>query len=147
MNGILALCAFAGGFTLAQLWKLVEGALHRKKHPEMAHFKTAVAYIFRSGGMPSAHSADMTALTIYLGCAEGFTSSIFAVAVACSFIVMYDAIHVRYAVGEQGRALNRLLNKAGDRSLPIVEGHTPLQMVVGATLGAIVGVVVYLLLG
>ena len=53
MNGILALCAFAGGFTLAQLWKLVEGALHRKKHPEMAHFKTAIAYIFRSGGMPS----------------------------------------------------------------------------------------------
>lgn len=145
MNGILALCAFAGGFTLAQLWKLVEGALHRKKHPEMAHFKTAIAYIFRSGGMFSGHAASMTALTTYLGVVEGLNSSIFALAVASTIIILYDAVHVRYAVGEQGEALNRLLTGNGDKTLPVIEGHTVPQVVVGIILGALVGLLFWLL--
>ena len=146
MNGIFALVAFAGGFALAQLWKFVEGIVHHKNHPEMAHFGTAVAYIFRSGGMPSGHSASMTALTVYLGCTEGFNSSIFALAVASTIIIFYDAIHVRYAVGEQGKALNGLLEEQGKKQLPIVEGHTVSQVAIGAILGVFVGILVYILL-
>lgn len=145
MNGIYALIAFASGFVLAQLWKLIEGMARRKKHPEMAHFKTAIAYIFRSGGMPSGHSASMTAITTYLGCTEGFSSSIFALAVASTIVIFYDAIHVRYAVGEQGEALNHLLRKNGDKTLPVIEGHTVSQVVVGAILGILVGFSVYIL--
>lgn len=147
MNGIYALIAFFFGFVLAQLWKLIDGLARRKRHPEMAHFKTAIAYIFRSGGMPSGHSASMTALTVYLGYANGFDSNILALAVASTIIVLYDAIHVRYAVGEQGKALNKLLEKAGKNKLPIVEGHTVPQVAVGALLGGIVGTLVYILLG
>lgn len=147
MTGIFALVAFSGGFVLAQLWKLIGGLLQRKKHPELAHFRTAIAYIFRSGGMPSGHSASMTALTTYLGCTEGFDSQIFALAAASTIIILYDAIHVRYAVGEQGKALNRLLKKDGGAPLPIIEGHTVPQVVVGAILGGIVGILVYFSLG
>ena len=145
MNGIPAIIAFVSGFFLAQVWKFIEGMVHRKDHPEMAHFKTAIAYIFRSGGMPSGHSACMTALTTYLGCSVGFDSGIFALAVGCTIIVFYDAIHVRYAVGEQGKALNRLLRKNGDAVLPIVEGHTVPQVVVGALIGAFIGILIYFL--
>jgi len=147
MNGMHALIAFVSGFILAQLWKLIEGAAHRKRHPEMAHFKTAIAYVFRSGGMPSGHSASMTALTIYLGCVEGFNSNIFALAIASTIIIFYDAIHVRYAVGEQGEALNHLLKKNGDKPLPVIEGHTVPQVAVGAVLGVFVGILTYFLLG
>lgn len=142
-----AIIAFVAGFMLAQLWKLIEGMIRRKAHPEMAHLKTAIAYVFRSGGMPSGHSASMTALTVYIGCAEGVNSSIFALALATTIIIFYDAVHVRYAVGEQGVALNRLLEKNGDKTLPIVEGHTVPQVIVGVILGVIVGVITFILLG
>ena len=55
-------------------------------------------------------------------------------------VVVYDAIHVRYAVGEQGKALNKLLREAKQPELPVVEGHTMSQVVVGALIGAIIGV-------
>lgn len=111
----------------------------------MAHFKTAIAYIFRSGGMPSGHAASMTALTTSIGIAEGFSSSIFALALASTIIILYDAVHVRYAVGEQGEVLNRLLRQNGGKPLPIVEGHTVPQVVVGVILGALVGLLVWFL--
>ena len=60
-------------------------------------------------------------------------------------IVVYDATHVRYAVGEQGKALNKLLKKAGDAELPVVNGHTVPQVIVGALLGVVVWMIVTLI--
>lgn len=54
-------------------------------------------------------------------------------------IVVYDAVNVRYAVGEQGKALNSLLEMNKKPILPVVEGHTVLQVFVGAIIGLIVG--------
>lgn len=147
MNGIFALIAFVSGFVLAQLWKLIEGLARHKKHPEMTHFKTAIAYIFRSGGMPSGHSACMSAITTYFGLAEGISSNIFALALASTIIVIYDALHVRYAVGEQGKALNRLLSQNHEKTLPVVEGHIVIEVVFGVILGGLVGYLVYILQG
>ena len=147
MDGIFALVAFVSGFVIAQFWKLIEGLARRKKRPEMDHFKTAIAYIFRSGGMPSGHSACMSAITIYFGLAEGINSNIFALALASATIVIYDALHVRHAVGEQGKALNRLLSQNHDTTLPVVEGHIMTEVVVGVILGGLVGFLVYILQG
>lgn len=94
----------------------------------------------RSGGMPSGHSASMTAMTTYLGMMAGFDSGLFALSVAMTLIVIYDAIHVRYAVGEQGKALNNLLKKDHQKPLPLVEGHTTAQAAVGVIIGVLVGV-------
>jgi hypothetical protein len=146
MKAWYALVAFACGFAVAQLWKFVTGVVSSRKQ-EKRDFKEMVGYLMRSGGMPSGHAASVTALTVYLGCFSGFDSPIFMLAVAFWGIVLYDAIHVRYAVGEQGKALNRLLKEAGKPELPVVEGHTMAQVVVGTILGIIIGLLVFWLAG
>lgn len=143
MNGWYGLLAFLVGFVLAQSWKFVAGLARGEKGAAFKNFRTAIGYMMQSGGMPSGHSASMSALTTYLGLVAGFDSGIFALAVATTIIVVYDAVHVRYAVGEQGRALNELLREKKRPALPIVEGHTVGQALVGIILGVGVGCLVY----
>lgn len=102
------------------------------------NFGQLVWYFTRSGGMPSGHTASLTGMLVYFGCLYGFDSGIFLLGLGLWAIVVYDATHVRYAVGEQGKALNSLLAKAGENELPLVEGHTIPQVTVGAIIGLIV---------
>lgn len=57
-------------------------------------------WVVASGGFPSSHSSTVTALSLSIGIQEGFDSAIFAVTTIFSFIVMYDACHVRYYSGK-----------------------------------------------
>ncbi len=146
MKAWYGLVAFACGFVVAQLWKFIAGMISQRGQ-KRRNFKEMVGYLTRSGGMPSGHAASMTALGIYLGCFAGFDSPVFILAMAFWGIVLYDAIHVRYAVGEQGKALNGLLKASGKPELPVVEGHTMAQVVVGTILGVLVGLLVFWLMG
>jgi len=140
MECIFTLIAFGLGFLVAQVWKLIAGLASREKSEKVVDLKTAIGYFSRSGGMPSGHTASLTAAMLYLGLVNGFGSGIFALALCVWMIVVYDAIHVRYAVGEQGKALNKLLKAAGELELPLVEGHTMPQVAVGAMIGVVIGV-------
>lgn len=139
-SGLLALGAFVAAFLIAQIWKLIAGVWQDRGRVEKRTLKSWAKYFMRSGGMPSGHAASFTALTVFLGCVAGFDSVSFALAVGVWGIVLYDATHVRYAVGVQGAALNGLLRKNGEAELPVVEGHTLPQVVVGVIIGVIVGV-------
>ncbi len=57
-------------------------------------------WVIASGGFPSSHSSTVTALSLSIGIQEGFDSAIFAVTTIFSFIVMYDACHIRYYSGK-----------------------------------------------
>lgn len=57
-------------------------------------------WVIASGGFPSSHSSTVTAVSLSIGIQEGFDSAIFAVTTIFSFIVMYDACHVRYYSGK-----------------------------------------------
>lgn len=57
-------------------------------------------WVIASGGFPSSHSSTVTTLSLSIGIQEGFDSAIFAVTTIFSFIVMYDACHVRYYSGK-----------------------------------------------
>lgn len=57
-------------------------------------------WVIASGGFPSSHSSTVTALSLSIGIQEEFDSAIFAVTTIFSFIVMYDACHVRYYSGK-----------------------------------------------
>ncbi len=140
-----ALVAFVMGFLVAQLWKGVVSLWLDWRRTGAVDLKTAVKHFMQSGGMPSGHSASMAALATYLGCMCGFDSAVFALAVATTGIVVYDATHVRYAVGVQGEALNGILEKNGEKVLPISEGHTWLQVIVGVVLGILIGISLYYL--
>lgn len=69
-------------------------------------FKPGLA--FSTGGMPSSHSAAVTALSTGVGIVEGVTSTMFAVSVIFAIIIMFDASGVRRQAGEQAIVLNQL---------------------------------------
>lgn len=90
-----------------------------------------------NGGMPSVHSAFITAISVAIAVTSGFTD-IFYLALVISLIVMADAVKVRKNMGEQGEALNELLKKYKGTNIPIVYGHTSLQVFMGVIIGIII---------
>lgn len=143
-NGWCALLAAVIGWLVAQIWKTVAGVLAgRTKQTGLADF---VKYATRSGGMPSGHSALITGFTAYIGMTLGVDSPLFALSLVVALVIVYDATHVRYAVGIQGKALNGLLEEKHQKPLPIVEGHTLPQVAVGILIGLITGVITALLI-
>lgn len=99
-----------------------------------------------SGGMPSSHTGAVAALAAALGAVAGTSSPEFAIAVVVAGVVMYDASGVRLHAGRQASVLNVILTElppehpASDhRPLRDTLGHTPLQVLAGAALGALVG--------
>lgn len=145
MEGWCGLVAFTVAWLIAQVSKVVARLMSGVKSGEKMSFGVMIDCFTRSGGMPSGHTASFTAAAVFLGLAFGWGSGLFVLAVCMWMVIVYDATHVRYAVGEQGRALNRLLKEAGEPELPVVEGHTVVQVVVGATIGLIVGWGVFVL--
>ncbi len=105
-------------------------------------------YIFGAGGMPSSHSALVTALATAAGQVYGVGSAYFAISVVFASIVMYDAAGVRRAVSIQARILNQMMedyfHHKGIKQEKLREliGHTPLQVWVGAAIGIAVGLLV-----
>lgn len=100
-----------------------------------------------SGGMPSSHAATVCALATAAGLEFGGGSFEFAVAVILAIIVMHDARGVRRETGIQARILNEMMEtfrKMGNKMtaeerLKEFVGHTPLQVLVGALLGILIG--------
>lgn len=142
MDGLGGLVAFVAGWLLAQTGKFI-GVLANKKGK--LTLKEALRGATRSGGMPSGHTASFVALSTFLGLSEGFTSSIFVLAVCMTMVIIYDAINVRRAVGEQGRFLNEVVIDQKDykKRVKVVEGHTVPQVIGGLLLGVVVGAVVF----
>ena len=102
------------------------------------------------GGMPSAHSATVTAMVIATARSEGIHSAIFAVAAVVAIITMHDAMGVRRETGEQAKVLNKMLEQwieVTETNNPFLQnmhlkemvGHTPLQVMAGFALGILVG--------
>ena len=99
---------------------------------------------FRSGSMPSSHSAVVTGLASVILFHEGVTD-LFAVAATLVMITTYDALMARRSIGEQGTALLRLIEKspfAKDPLPRIALGHKPLEVVAGMVVGVVVGLFV-----
>ena len=103
--------------------------------------------ILGAGGMPSSHSAVVVSLATLIGKNQGVDSPLFAVALILAFVVMYDAAGVRRAAGKQAKLLNKLIETPGLTTVQVSEklvevlGHTPLQVIVGALIGLVVGLI------
>ena len=106
--------------------------------------------LFGDGGMPSSHSATVTAVAVMTGLRCGWDSPIFAIAAILAVIVMHDAMGVRQETGKQAKVINsmvELINSFGRGELTLEEtlkefvGHTRRQVVVGAVLGGVIALV------
>lgn len=107
-------------------------------------------YLLSAGGMPSSHSALMVGATTGIALHDGMDTSIFALAVAVTMIVIYDAAGVRRQAGIHAQKINVLIEEllAGhpisDKQLMEVLGHTPLEVSGGILLGFVVGIMYWL---
>jgi len=103
--------------------------------------------LFGDGGMPSGHSATVTALAVTAAMNYGLDSPVFAVSVILAVIVMHDAMGVRLEAGKHAKAINELMemmmgNAEPEAKLQEFLGHTPLQVLLGALVGLGVGLLV-----
>lgn len=120
--------------------------------------------LFGAGGMPSSHSSLVCAITMGIAKLEGFSSPLFALTFCFAAVVMYDAMGVRRAAGEQAKVLNKMIFSFKDiskifdllnqeieeeydqntdtigqhKELKEFLGHTPLEVLGGALLGLLV---------
>lgn len=133
---------------VAQLAKIVINAIVNKK--------LDIERLFGDGGMPSGHSATVTAMALMSGFRLGFDSPIFGIAMIFAIIVMHDATGVRQEAGKHARSIIELTEifneyllehdeKLKLQKLKTLVGHTPLQVACGAGVGVIV-VILYLLI-
>lgn len=108
--------------------------------------------LFGDGGMPSGHSATVSAVALSTGLECGFGTPIFAIAMIMAIIVMHDAMGVRLETGKQAKVINdmtELLEKLSGTELTNEEklkefvGHTPLQVVMGCILGIVVAIILH----
>ncbi|KAA8524726.1 hypothetical protein F0562_011149 [Nyssa sinensis] len=134
-SNIPLLSAFLA-FALAQVLKLFTTWYKEKRWDSKR--------MIDSGGMPSSHSATVTALAVAIALQEGTGGSTFAIAVVLACVVMYDASGVRLHAGRQAELLNQIVCEfppehplSSARPLRDSLGHTPLQVIAGAVLGCI----------
>lgn len=128
---------FAAQFIKA-LIKLLSG--------KVRSFAELFALMFwRTGGMPSSHSALVCSLITSIGFKDGFGSDIFCLAFAFAAVTVRDALGVRRSSGLNAKTINRMGEQLSDKKLihfnPVKEinGHEPLEVVMGCFLGIFIG--------
>lgn len=121
-------------------------------------FKPGLA--FSTGGMPSSHSAAVTAVTTGIGIEHGLSSGLFAVSCIFSIIIMFDATGIRRQAGEQAILLNMLVkdfqyfidevkvwSKKAEfekkQELKELLGHKPIEVFFGGLTGIFLALISY----
>lgn len=116
-----------------------------------------------TGGMPSSHSAAVTALSTGVAIEAGLGSVAFAISAMFAIITMFDATGVRRQAGEQAIVLNQLVNdfnrfvdeakswpKKPDqvkrKELKELLGHKPVEVFFGGLTGILLTLFLYALI-
>lgn len=128
----------------------------------LAYRKIDWGLLTSTGGMPSSHSAAVTALTTGIALEEGLQSNLFAISTVFAVIVMFDATGVRRHAGEQATVLNKLVTdfhrfleeakywqekppQEKRRELKELLGHQPIEVFFGGITGIALTLLLYFL--
>lgn len=108
--------------------------------------------IFFTGGMPSSHSAVVTAAALGIGHYVGFDTPVFGLAFAVASVVIYDATNIRRQAGFHAQQINRIIQEMFEgktkpaedfEQLREVLGHSPAEALGGIVLGVLVSIGVW----
>lgn len=120
--------------------------------------------MFSTGGMPSSHSAGVTALITAIIIENGFDSHLTAIAVTFGVLVMFDSMGVRRQSGEHGIIINELIRELQILTKSVTQkevldededadsatmhsseflGHKPVEVLFGILYGIILSVLIY----
>ncbi|MGP1496271.1 MAG: divergent PAP2 family protein [Treponema sp.] len=100
---------------------------------------------WKTGGLPSSHSALVTSVATTIGFRNGLGSDIFLLSFAFLMVTVRDAVGVRRASGMQARKINNIgktLREKGIieyRAMKEVQGHSPMEVTLGCVLGFVLG--------
>lgn len=140
-NPILLSCIFSwlGAQFLKTAIKLTYGRIHS--------FKELIeVMVWRTGGMPSSHSALVTSLCTTIAFRNGINSDLFIFSLCFFLIVIRDAFGVRRSSGIQAKKMNELGKELEEKKvidsynkIKEVNGHTPMEVLCGCLLGFFVG--------
>jgi acid phosphatase family membrane protein YuiD len=117
----------------AQVLKFVIELIYRRR----VNFRLLTT----AGGMPSSHSAAVSALTTAIAIREGVSSSLFVLSLLFAVVTMYDAAGVRRAASIQAHILNQMIEELfkghpiSENKLRELLGHTPIEVFAGLVLG------------
>ena len=115
---------------LCQAYKVIFYSIKSKKL-ELKRF-------IHPAGMPSAHTAFVTALTVSIGFHNGLNSELFALSFVFSMIIIYDSIRLRGAVQSHSRLLAKLCSLLPEKEQIHISqfiGHTIPEVIAGALVG------------
>lgn len=124
--------------------------------------KIDFALFTSTGGMPSSHSAAVTALTTAVAFEEGVDSTFFGISAIFAVIVMFDATGVRFQAGQQAIIINQLRadlhyffehtkdwpkkrEEEKIKELKTLLGHKPIEVFMGAITGVLISLIIYTL--
>ena len=131
---------FMGWFT-AQCIKVSIGVVREKRF----NFKWFVG----TGGMPSSHSAGVTAMATAVGLYEGVGTALFGVTLMFTVVVICDAQGVRRSTGQQAGILNKMMDDIywqkglNEDRLKELIGHTPVETLAGIFVGLIAAFLIH----
>jgi acid phosphatase family membrane protein YuiD len=140
LSSVISLCT-------AQAFKAILFILNgrRRKTRELVEILT-----WRTGGMPSSHAAVVCSLCTSIAFAEGIASNLFIFSFWFALVVLRDAMGVRRSAGLLAKSLNNLGKAVSDKtgldfhSVKEIQGHTPLEVVIGGLLGIFIAAGLYL---
>ena len=92
-----------------------------------------------TGGMPSSQSSTVCCLAASIAMQDGLSSSTFAIAFIFAFIVVYDALNLRYQCGLHAKEINEI-NRELHRPVQLNEslGHRMCEVTAGCMIGIII---------
>jgi acid phosphatase family membrane protein YuiD len=141
-NNPIFLSAFFS-WLISQILKSIIDLLRRR--PRSA--RPVILRIFwATGGMPSSHSAVVTALATSIAFVQGLGSPLFILALFYGFLTVRDALGVRRAAGAQAIVLNQLIHELSRKAdiaaktVKEIHGHKISEVSVGILLGSFIAV-------
>jgi len=141
---LCSICSLCTAQLLKSILFLVKR--RRKKSRELVE-----VLIWRTGGMPSSHAALVSSLCTSIAFVRGIASDLFIFSFWFALVVLRDAMGVRRSAGLLARALNNLGRQSAEKtglefhSVKEIQGHTPLEVIVGTSLGIFIATGINLL--
>ena len=104
--------------------------------------KLDLEWALGSWWMPSVHSSVVVSLATAVALKLWVTSDLFAISMAFTVIIIYDAINVRFEAWQHAVAINKLLGK---NKFKESLWHLPSEAFAGSILGILVAVIMWYL--
>jgi hypothetical protein len=124
-----------------------------------------ITLMFSTGGMPSSHSAGVTALITAIVIEHGWNSPFTAISITFGVLVMFDSMGVRRQSGQHGIIINELIQEIQMLAKPLTGkdkeikdeienstmqsteflGHKPVEVLAGLIYGIILSLLIYVI--